>query len=235
MHLALAGLVFADGRARSPRALIEWAKAEGIRGVVLDGTTLRARDLDRSARRDLAATLRRLDLTLGGIDLWIPPTHFADPAHVDRACAAVRGACGLAVEVAGLLGQATPGVWTEWPESPHPDSFALASQPAGAVILDARVSGAPHGACAMGVDPAACLLAGADPIARTMSLAGRLGGARLGDAGSAGRCPLGTGRLRVQEYRIALAASGAQGLVLDLRGLQDADDGRTRGMECWMS
>jgi sugar phosphate isomerase/epimerase len=232
IHLALAGIVFADGP-RPPRAMIEWAKADGVRGIVLDGTTLRARDLDRSARRDVAATLRRLDLRFGGIELWIPPAHFAEAAHVDRACAALAGACGLAAEVAGLLGEPTPGVWTEWPEKPHADAAALAAQPTAATIVDARVSGTPHGMTAAGVDPAACLLAGVDPVARTMSLAGRLGGARLGDAGSAGRCPVGAGRLNLDEYRVALAAAGARTVVLDLRGLRDAEAGRRVAVERW--
>jgi sugar phosphate isomerase/epimerase len=215
--------------------MIEWAKADGVRGVVLDATTLRARDLDRSARRDLAATLRRLDLRFGGIDLWIPPSHFADAAHVDRACAALAGACGLAAEIAALLDEPTPCVWTEWPEKPHADAAVLAAQPAAATIVDVRPSGAPHGACHAGVDPAACLLAGVDPVARTMSLAGRLGGARLSDAGSAGRCPVGTGRLNLAEYRVTLAAAGAAAVVLDLRGVRDAEGGRKSAIERWGS
>jgi hypothetical protein len=68
-----------------------------------------------------------------------------------------------------------------------------------------------------------------------MSLAGKRGGARLSDAGSAGRCLLSAGRLKLEEYRIALTAAEARGVVLDLRGLRDADHAKTRGVECWVS
>src|SRR5690606_13026801 len=70
-----------------PRAPIEAAAKAGFRAVALDASAagLRPRDLDRSARRDLAALLRRLELAFAGLDLWIPPEHFASPEHADRA------------------------------------------------------------------------------------------------------------------------------------------------------
>ncbi|MFT3684963.1 MAG: hypothetical protein QM783_08570 [Phycisphaerales bacterium] len=70
----------------------------------LDGTVagMRARELDRSARRDVAATLKREGAAFSGIDLWVPERHFVEAAHVDRAVRAVSEACGLAGEVARL-------------------------------------------------------------------------------------------------------------------------------------
>lgn len=62
---------------------------------------LRPRELDQSARRDLLATLRRRELSVSGIDAWIPPEHFLDTAHVDRAVGAVLDA----IDLAGDLGR----------------------------------------------------------------------------------------------------------------------------------
>ena len=75
LSLSLAGLTPREGVAMEPRAAIEWAAGLGYRAVQLDGAAagVRARDLDRSGRRDLAALLRRLQLGFSGLDLWIPP------------------------------------------------------------------------------------------------------------------------------------------------------------------
>ena len=65
---------------------------------------LRPRELDRSARRDLASVLRRFELELSGVDLWIPPGHFVDGLHSDRAVEAVVEAVRFVVEMVGLVG-----------------------------------------------------------------------------------------------------------------------------------
>lgn len=57
---------------------------------------LRPRELDGSARRALREQLRRLELTVAGIDLWIPQEHFTDPAHVSRAVDAFGESLSLA-------------------------------------------------------------------------------------------------------------------------------------------
>ncbi len=81
-----------------PRAALDRLAAMGFRYVQLSATQsgLRPRDLDRSARRDLLVRLRRLEMQVSGLDLWIPPAHFLDPALVDRAVDAVRAALELA-------------------------------------------------------------------------------------------------------------------------------------------
>lgn len=86
------------------RASLDLAVAIGFRAVQLDATAagLRPRDLDRSARRDLAATLRRAELTCAGIDLLIPPQHFTDPTHADRAAEALFAAIDLAADLGTL-------------------------------------------------------------------------------------------------------------------------------------
>ena len=59
----------------------------------------RPRDLGPSARRDLAATLARHELACAGIDLFIPPAHFSDPAQQSRAFDAVIAAIGLGADL----------------------------------------------------------------------------------------------------------------------------------------
>ncbi|MEZ6163399.1 MAG: hypothetical protein R3B67_03075 [Phycisphaerales bacterium] len=60
----------------SPRVTIETIATLGHRAVALDVTVpeLRPRNLSRSARRDLAALLRKAELELAGLDLWIRPS-----------------------------------------------------------------------------------------------------------------------------------------------------------------
>lgn len=234
--ISLAGLRLPD--APAPRGRIEWAKSVGARGVHLDGALagLRPRELDRSARRDLASLLRRLDLAFTGLDLWIPPHHFAEAGHVDRAIAAVRGACDLAAELGGLLGDAaTPVVSVELPGTLHADAqAALLGAELPAPLADHR---RPYEARGMrvvpGLDAAAVLLAGGDPSAELLRLAGAGPSARLADADAVGRCAVGSGRLRVSEYKVACAAAGARGVILDLRGLDQPGGAAARALEAW--
>lgn len=235
LHVSIAGLRFADAVPRTPQSLIEWCRADGVRGVVLDGTipSLRARELDRSARRDLAAILRRLGLSLGGVDLWIPPEHFAQSVYVDRATAALLGACELAAELADLLGQprGSAAVSIELPKEPHPDAARALAADAGSLLVDHAV-GAVSGRRA-GVDAAGVLMTGGDPAAALLKLAGKEPLCRLSDAGSVGRCAAGSGRLRISEYAMAAAAAGADRVTIDLRGLDDAETARIAAIAAW--
>lgn len=109
---SLRGLaVSTEVEATSARGLIGWVSKVGYREVALDGThpELRARFLDRSARRDLAASLKRSQLGLSGVDVFVPDKHFADREHADRATAAVYGAIELAREL-GSLGAGSDAV-----------------------------------------------------------------------------------------------------------------------------
>ena len=241
MHLSIAGARFAGGVTRDPRALVEWAKADGVRGLVLDGTlpTMRARELDRSARRDLSALVRRLGLVLGGIDLWIPPRHFAEGAYVDRAVAAVLGAADLAGELSDLLGQTrgSTAVAIELPAELHADAARMLTADLPVRVIDHRVGAEPGGrtgvGTGVGIDPAAVLMAGGEPSGALLKLAGRGVLARLSDAGSVGRCVVGDGRLDVRGYAMAAAASGASAVTLDLRGLDDAEAARDAALRAW--
>src|SRR5690606_35381914 len=84
-----------------PRRSIDRLHELGFRFIQLSATHpgLRPRELDQSARRDLLATLRRRERSPAGVDLWIPPEHFADAAQVDRAVAAAIAAIELAADL----------------------------------------------------------------------------------------------------------------------------------------
>ena len=228
--LSLAGLPHREGAPWSPppRAAIEWAARLTYRAVQLDGAApgLRPRELDRSARRDLASLLRRLELRFSGIDLWIPTAHFTDPAQVDRAVQAAAQALDLAAELAQLDGSGKGVVSLALPEKPAPGALAAlaaACDRSGASIADhAWPPREPHGAIGVGIDPAAALMAGVDPAQEALRLPGAPVSARLSDVGPAGRIPAGRGRLDLLQYEVALVTRGYAGpLIVDLRGVPD--------------
>jgi len=208
----------------------------GWRAIQLDGAAqgLRARELDRSARRDLAALFRRLNLSLSGLDLWIPPAHFRDAANADRAVAAVESGAVLVSELAGLIAQppapgrggrlvciALPGDCPSGVIS-HLDRACEAH---GVMLADhAWPARAPAGTVGVGVDPASMIFAGADPVAAVSGLASTPIAARLTDLAPTGRVEVGSGAGSLDriEYEAALHAGGFEDfLVVDLRGLPD--------------
>lgn len=108
ISLSIAGLHASplDGPwSRGVRSAIGWVAGVGFRSVHLDAAApeIRARDLDRSGRRDLAAAVRRASLGFTGLDLWIPAEHFEPGEHADRAHAALLGAIDLAADLRGLV------------------------------------------------------------------------------------------------------------------------------------
>ncbi|MCW5775701.1 MAG: sugar phosphate isomerase/epimerase [Phycisphaeraceae bacterium] len=232
LSMALCALPSRDGG--EARARIESVVAAGYRWVQLDAAApgLRARELSRSARRDLAALLRRCELSLSGLDLWIPEGHFASPDHADRAVAAATQAIALAADLATLT--ASPG---------RTVSVRLPSAMADGVegsLLDAaerfevriadhalpeRAPGDAHERLCVGVDPAAVLIAGEDPAALTARIGNRLASLRLSDLDAAGsRVAPGHGRLDIDAFIAAASVAGWNGpLVLDLRGVQDPE------------
>lgn len=237
--LALAALRDAE----SPRAALDWAREAGFRHASLDGGApgLRARELSRSARRDLASLLRRLELGFAGIDLWIPPAHFADPAHADRAV----GAACEALELAAELHRLHPGVG-----GPPTVSLALPASGAEAACeaLEARaqacgalVADHAHPAAArplahvlIGVDPAAVLQAGADPASVVSGAPpGSVIAARLTAWPPAPGRPA---RFDALSYAIALVTAGyRRPIVIDTRDLPDPRLGAAGALAAWKS
>jgi len=248
MALSLVGL----GPERSPRVWIEWAADEGFRAVTLDASApgARARELDRSARRGLAALLRRRELGFVGVDLWIPPKHFLSHETVDRAVSATVGAIELAGELASMMGVDKPIVSVVFPPEaaagtvePMAESAAthgvwIADHlwPMRAVDPAAGAAGAGAGgeAWGVGLDAASLLLAGDDPVAEMIGMGDRLRCVRVSDADSAGRVAIGEGGLDVDAIRAgAMAAPGDPPIVLDVRGIASPKRGARSGLERW--
>lgn len=248
ISLAIAGLQLRPGvDAGAPdelRATLALARQAGFRAIQLNAaaTGLRPRDLDRSARRDLAAALRRAELGFSGLDLWIPPEHFLRGEHMDRAVAAVAAALSLASDLATLAvgvggpaiaGGAAPGrvLSVILPKDIQPAALAdLAREAdaAGVRLADhawpARPAAAAGPRPAIGLDPAAALMGGGDPVAGALAAGAALATARLSDATSAGRTAPGApgGRLDLMAYAVSLQAAGYTApVVADLRGVRD--------------
>lgn len=237
LGLSLAGLDRSDGLPWSggAKAALRWAGGLGFRAVSLDGTALRARDLDRSARRDLAATLRRLGLTLAGIDLWIPPGHFADPPHVDRAVAAVVGALELAGELRDLDAGTTPVISVALSDNTDAGTVsALRAASEGVDVPLADHAWPAHESLGVGLDPVTVLLAGDDPVAQAAALGDRLVAARLSDADGAGRAEPGE-TLDLLAYRATLDIAQIRSVALDLRGLPEQERAAQRAKQNWSS
>jgi len=212
-----------------PRRNFDRLAALGFRFVQLSATQpgLRPRELDGSSRRDLRATLRRRELAVSGLDLWIPESHFTDPSHMDRAIsAAIAG-----IELAGDLGRCpislTLPADDDYGDSQTNDAVqTVISAPhhAGVPIADHHMpvcTRAWDELLGVGIDPAAWLAAGADPASGVHEHSEHLVGARLSDLMTTGlRGPIGTadGRLDVTSYRIALSIAGYdRPIVLDAR------------------
>lgn len=216
-----------------------WVASLGVRAVHLDATldSLRPRQLDRSARRDVAAILRRHEIAMSGLDLWIPPEHFANPAHSERALDAAIAALELAGELAPLVGAGSrPVVSVLTPvglASDVAEQLASAALRSGSVLADHRIASAnaakpsegtnlAASSLGVGIDPAAVLLAGSDPAVGVLHAGERLVSARLSDATTAGRIAPGESgsRLDLLAYVVALRTIGHHGhAIIDLRGV----------------
>lgn len=218
-----------------PRAAVAWVAAHA-RDVQLDATLpgIRPRELDRSARRDLAALLRRLDLNLSGLDLWIPPEHFTDASHQQRAIDATTAAIELAGELCSLIGpQSTPTVALTLPEALAPETrnvLIAAALDRGVTLADHRLGAAATApAIGIGLDPATILLAGQDPASLAAKASSTLASVRLSDATLVSRALPGDANSRLDVLALlatlqVLAFPHAR--VIDPRGLKTTDQRR---------
>lgn len=220
------------------REAVALAASLGYRAVQLDAThpEVRPRSLDRSARRDLAALLKRSELELTGLDLWLPPEHLASGANVERAGDAVVGAIALVRELAGLL-PTCPVLSLTLPEEPDPhamEAITAAAEREGVSLANHAWPTPEIGD--LGLDPALAIMAGANPAKAVTTLGSRLKSVRLSDAGVAGRAPVDSaaGRLDVPSFAAALtiSAPGAP-VVADVRMLADARAAALAGRAAW--
>jgi hypothetical protein len=234
------------------RAQVGFAHRAGYRAVQLNAAAagVRPRELDRSARRDLAALLKRSELGFSGIDLWIPPEHFADASRVDRAVGAVQAAIELAADLDRLMvGAVTAGgagdgrvVCVAFPEK-RPESVASAiaarAMECGTRVADFGAGSVVEGLIGPGFDPAGELLRGSDGVfsgAGTVRLPPGLVQARLTDAGAFGRVVPGSagGRLDMLAYAMSLTTANYRGhVVMDVRGLAEPLEGAEQARKAW--
>jgi hypothetical protein len=196
------------------------AAALGFRSVQLSATQpgMRPRELDSGDRRGLRAALSRIGVSCGGVDLWIPQSHFIDAAHVDRALSALDSACGLAAD----LGRCT--VCTSLPAEMSAESWQAVAGSAdrhGVRVADFAVrpgndaarADVPYELVGCGIDPAALIAAGIEPAMHAASLGRRVTAARIVDLLASGmRGPPGEpsgARLDLAAFAAALALGGA--------------------------
>jgi sugar phosphate isomerase/epimerase len=220
------------------REAVALAASLGYRAVQLDAThpEARPRSLDRSARRDLAALLKRNELELAGLDLWLPPEHLAQGANVERAGDAVAGAIALVRELAGLL-PTRPVLSMTLPDEPDPhvmEAITAAAEREGVRLANHAWPAAEVGD--VGLDPALAIMAGTSPAKAVTTLGSRLASVRLSDAGVAGRTPVGSpsGRLEVMAFAAAVAISAPNApIVADARQLADPRAGARAALEAW--
>lgn len=212
------------------RSALAWACAAGTQAVQIDATLpgLRPRELDTSARRDIRALARRQGVTISGVDLFIPPTHFIEPANIDRAMHAARAALELARDLAEDPAAAV--VAAELPEKLPESTLAdlrSTAQQVGASLADCAwpprsLASVAHADVRAGIDPAALFATGQDLLASIAKLTQTPVHARLSDLSASGRVEAGKGRLDIMTYFVTLSTKGCTApLVIDLRGLRD--------------
>lgn len=239
-HLVAVAL---EGLGLEPREAFAALRELGIAGVQWPAMRggLRPRELDASGRRDLQSTLRRHELSMSGVDLWIPPEHFGDPSRVDRAVAAVEESIRFAAEFGrcpvSLRLPAAPGDAEASQETAFAAIGAIAERH-GVAIADHAVPIAKREGIAIGLDPVAWLAAGHDPAAIAIEHGGAIAAARLADLDRGGlRTPVGDaieGRLDVVRYRVGLEVAGVRRLVvIDPRQWSDPIAGVRRSAAAW--
>lgn len=223
------------------REALEWASAVGFRGIQFSASDpeTRPRGLSQSARRDLQATLQRLELMCSGIDLFLPVAHLSDPAHMSRAFDAILSA----IELCAVLGRVPLTLPIASPdETPLRAEIAAVASHAGVSIL----VGSPPAGQASGVSPpfavsvdcASVLAAAGDPAMLLARLGRDLGGVRLVDLLRSGlRGPIGEpreSRLDIIGVQAALDAAAFTGLlVADARQWASPRAGLEATLERW--
>ena len=238
---ATAAPLVSSGVSGDLRSALAWISRAGFAGMQLSATDpeMRPREMSGSARRDLAATLSRLELACSGIDFLIAAEHLLDPVHSTRAFDAL---CAV-IDFAALLGRT-------------PVTIPLAAREAcelrAAIAARAERDGVPillsateredlpalEAPFAASIDCAAVLGAGRDPVELVGAGGGRIGGVRVVDLLRSGlRGPIlepRESRLDALGLRIALETVGFNGLpVVDARQWHAPDQGLARTLARW--
>ncbi|MCI0675246.1 MAG: hypothetical protein L0Y42_05645 [Phycisphaerales bacterium] len=226
-----------------PRAAFDRLRLMEFRSVQLSATHpgLRPRELDKSARRDLLATLRRNDLDPSGIDLWIPSADFDDAKKADRALSAVLNAIELAVDMRAGSGGQPLTISLLLPTNPNAaQSIVDHAQHYGVRLADHSIPALQRDGVGVGIDPVAWLLEGTKPDEAVTAASSRLLSARLSDVLPTGmRGPLsdrapGVGKLDALAYKVALSVSGyRRAVVADARQWLDPWRGIESTRDVW--
>lgn len=223
------------------RLICDRLRRDGWRSIQLSAAMpgARPRELGASARRDLAATLRRTELVPAGMDLWIPQEHFLDQATVDRAVTSLDAACDLAADLGiATLSITLPG--SDQLDAEIREVIESSSAKHGVLIADHRMpSRDSDDLCSAGIDPAACFSVDRDPVEVVLELAGRLVSPRLSDLVSTGLRGIpgdAGGRLDIQAYRAAVeTVASDRPVVLDLRQVTLPWEGMGIARSAWQS
>ncbi len=226
-----------------PREGLQRIAKAGFRCVQLSATQrgLRPGDLDRTARRDLNAALRRAELLCSGLDCFIPTEHFLASETVDRAVHAVVSAIALAEDLGRIpvcmnlpteedLKRAAGHVVVE--------AIAAAGDRCGIQVADHTIPVSIRDGIGIGIDPAAYIAVGEAPDEAIMKHANSVVSCRLNDLLTTGlRGPIGLraeGRLDVLRYKIALSVAGYQRpIVIDARQWLNPWEGVERTKSMW--
>lgn len=205
---------------------LDMLRRAGFRAVQLAASGengMRPRTMSASEVRDVALTLRRQELQVAGLDLWIPPDHFTDQVHVDRAIAAVEAAADLLAQLPhGGRGAISITLSDVLPHADIMQTLVASAHATGVrlAVLGPDPADLPTG-CVPVIDPPDWLVRGWDPVAAASDptsvprLCDRVGGMRA--------APAADGELDVQAYRVTCeVADSDRAVVADLRGLPDA-------------
>lgn len=228
----------------------------GLSWVQLDATLpgIRPRELDRRARKDLLALIARSNCRVAGLDLFIPRRDFTDPARIDRAMSAALAA----VELAADLGKVALSLGLPVKSMAEESRKTLVEAAEGRGVrlavhaedqlddLLAWVASVDLRCLGVGLDPAALLALGSDPVAcvHRVATARALVAARLDDFEALGpsesadlarageRRALGEGDLDLTVYRLGLELAHLPFAVLDLRGV-DPPIAMSKALRAW--
>lgn len=247
------------------RDAIERLASMSFRHVQLSATHrgLRPRDLDATARRDLLALLGRWQLTVTGLDVWIPAHHFTDPATVDRAMDATKAAIRMAEDFGRVpVSMTLPAEIRPTSTSKEDDSLdtrsegtsnvdsgcaatsiattlAALAEHHGVPIADHSVPWKKRETIGLGIDPPAWLMKHEDPVQACMANPSDVASARLCDVSTTGqRMPIGDRQhagFDWSAYGFSLAAVGySRAVVIDARQWLNPWEGIAQTATAWL-
>ena len=232
------------------RQFFDQLHSRGFRGVQLSAADpqSRPRDLSRSAIRDLAATARRREVAIRGLDLWIPPAHFSDPATSQRVvdafdaaiqCCEAFGRIPLSTRFpgdAGATGDTEDSIDRAVVQAIRDQADRFGVTLADHVVIDQEsrsdaIAAATRATDGFGIDCAQWLADGISPVRGIPDFGTRVASVRLVDLLQSGmRGPVGErgdARLDVQALRAVLSLRGTDDalssvpIVIDARGWTD--------------